>query len=278
MSGDLLPSDFETDNIPAEEDGRETTSGPAATTHYEDFKIFFSLATEASGYLKAVYRNDPTATGAKYISDRIAEAVKRISENPLTSGPAASECPTCAHRKKHFGWSAAFLCTDPWHETNARASFTGPAASAEHRCQELIVCNETREHAIHDPAERHHPFKESVESRTQGMSAERFYDSQQKFDFLCNRSHKSIMEFAEAYCEQETARLRAELETEQQDYGRLVKVLEKAEAERDGLREALRKYGRHMPECTSAFIKLPCNCGFEALIAAAPTKETDSPK
>jgi phage regulator Rha-like protein len=142
----------------------------------------------------------------------------------------------------------------------------------------LIVCNETREHAIHDPAERHHPFKESVESRTQGMSAERFYDSQQKFDFLCNRSHKSIMEFAEAYCEQETARLRAELETEQQDYGRLVKVLEKAEAERDGLREALRKYGRHMPECTSAFIKLPCNCGFEALIAAAPTKETDSPK
>ena len=119
---------------------------------------------------------------------------------------------------------------------------------------------------------------QSAEPRTQGMSAERFYDSQQKFDFLCNRSHKSIMEFAEAYCEQETARLRAELETEQQDYGRLVKVLEKAEAERDGLREALRKYGRHMPECTSAFIKLPCNCGFEALIAAAPTKETDSPK
>jgi len=31
----------------------------------------------------------------------------------------------------------------------------------------LIVCNETREHAIHDPAEGHHPFKESAEPRTQ---------------------------------------------------------------------------------------------------------------
>jgi hypothetical protein len=267
MSGDLLPSDFETDNIPAEEDGRETTSGPAATTHYEDFKIFFSLATEASGYLKAVYRNDPTATGAKYISDRIAEAVKRISENPLTSGPAASECPTCAHRKKHFGWSAAFLCTDPWHETNARASFTGPAASAEHRCQELIVCNETREHAIHDPAEGHRPFKESAEPRTQGMSAKprhwdvelfwREWANQQYFTIAITDNIKHVAKcFAISFCEQETIRLREALRHAQSTVGFFASVIKSGE--------------RWSATCQEALDKVSS--------AAAPTKKTDSPK
>jgi len=176
-------------------------------------------------------------------------------QRETTSGPAASVKHICAQDDRKLPIDrpcSACSGGDPEMKYHDHCPpFRQTAASAEPRCQELIVCNETREHAIHDPAEGHHPFKESAESRTpvldtlreradcltcddpvgyratretparpqsaertQGMSAAQFWPKfHNKFPATYSPGqYRDIMEFAEAYCEQETARLKAELD------------------------------------------------------------------
>ena len=108
-------------------------------------------------------------------ADDVIEFTTRLTTDPVTgekrmlttAGPAASAEPTI----EEMSGLVDHLCAIPDKD------HTGPcrySVSAEPRCQELIVCNETREHAIHDPAEGHHPFKESAEPRMVSVNEPRF--------------------------------------------------------------------------------------------------------
>jgi hypothetical protein len=199
-------------------------------------------------------KRESEVSGPAASADDVIEFTTRLTTDPVTgekrmlttAGPAASVKHICAQDDRKLPIDrpcSACSGGDPEMKYHDHCPpFRQTAASAEPRCQELIVCNETREHAIHDPAEGHHPFKESAESRTQGMSAE----PQQQFETwvgpeYCKRfrlrdlgeteedevinPHRTpdyenprvqkwweVWQAATQNCEQETARLKAELD------------------------------------------------------------------
>jgi hypothetical protein len=142
----------------------------------------------------------------------------------------------------------------------------GPAASAEPRTQEMSA--ELRRSAFEISIKQ---FGHSIERDTSGVYCD---DDVDDFWQVWNRA-----------CDYAAS-------TEQQDYGRLVKVLEKTEQERDSLRDALRElqacckkikwflssqshswYPKDDAMLEDAIVKAEAE-----LSAAAPIEKTDSPK